>query len=195
MRRGGPALAVAVCLLVGGCTATIGPDGSPALDASSSPGAPSETDAGGGLAGLPPACHLQQNGALPDPVCTPGATDPAVTQSNLSTTICLGGFTRRVRPPTSYTTPLKRDLMGRYGLTGPLSSYELDHLVPLEIGGAPRSVHNLWPEPNDVHPGTAEKDRLENRLHDQVCSGRVSLAAAQRVFAQNWLVAWQQYGR
>lgn len=158
-------------------------------------GASATADTGGDVTALPAACRVQGGGALPDPACTPGAADPAVTQANVQSTICVTGYTTRVRPPISYTEPLKKDLVRRYGLTGSLSSYELDHLVPLEVGGAPRSVHNLWPESRAQHPGADEKDRLENRLHDQVCQGRVSLADAQRMFEQNWEQAWEQAGR
>jgi hypothetical protein len=146
------------------------------------------------VAALPAACHYQGGGVLPDPVCTPGAADQAVTQANIASTICVSGYTTRVRPPVSYTEPLKRDLMARYGASGPPSSYELDHLVPLEVGGAPASVHNLWPEASGTHPGSKDKDRLENLLHDQVCGGRVALADAQRMFEQSWVQAWQRSG-
>ena len=27
------------------------------------------------------------------------------------------------------------------------ADYEEDHLIPLELGGAPRDPNNLWPEP------------------------------------------------
>jgi len=53
------------------------------------------------------SCHARPvpNGTLPDPVCTPGATDPHVTQTTLDTTICrAGGYTSTVRPPESVTS-------------------------------------------------------------------------------------------
>lgn len=176
-----------------GCTVTVGVD--PSLPAGS-PGAPPGTaDDGGGLAVLPAACHAQGGGSLPDPTCQPGAADPAVTQGNIHDTICAIGYTTRVRPPASYTDALKRDLVRRYGLSGSLSAFELDHLVPLEVGGAPRSVRNLWPEGRNQHPGADEKDHLENLLHTRVCNGSIALADAQRMFEQNWVQAWEQLGR
>ena len=184
-------LTVCACLLLGAsllaCSATVTVPSGPATGATA--------DTGGGMDALPASCRLQGGGALPDPACAPGATDPAVTQDDVRSTICVSGYTTLVRPPVSYTDPIKRDLVRRYGLSGPLSAYELDHLVPLEVGGAPRSVRNLWPQPRDQHPGSDEKDHLENRLHDQVCQGRIALADAQRMFEQNWLQAWQQAGR
>ena len=38
-------------------------------------------------------------GDLPDPVDTPGAINPKVTQDNIHQTICVQGWTKTVRPP------------------------------------------------------------------------------------------------
>jgi hypothetical protein len=135
----------------------------------------------------PMACRLR--GPLPDPVCTPGVADPRVTQANIATTICAPGYTATVRPPTSYTTPLERQLIARYGLTLTPQQTELDHLIPLELGGDPRDVRNLFPEPYEPRPGAHEKDVVENRLHADVCAGRISLAEAQRRIATDWTTA------
>lgn len=172
------------------CTASITQiSSSPATGATAQPLSGDSAD----LSSLPPACHY--NGALPDATCTPGATDPAVTQANIGSTICVRGYTTRVRPPVSYTDPLKRQLMARYGSSGSATAYELDHLIPLEVGGSPTSVHNLWPQSRDTHPGSPEKDRLENWLRDQVCGGRMTLADAQRSIAADWVRTWQQAGQ
>jgi hypothetical protein len=135
-----------------------------------------------------PSRCISHNG-LPDPVCTPGATDPRVTQANIHSTICVNGYTRKVRPPTSYTNPVKTAEMRAYGDTGPKSSYELDHLIPLELGGAPRSTLNLWPEPLAGGTGANSKDRVENELHRRVCSGALALGVAQQRIASNWRTA------
>jgi len=67
--------------------------------------------------------------------------------------------------------------MRDYGETGPTSQYQEDHLISLELGGAPTDPRNLWPEP---YPRAATVDEIENELNAQVCSGALSLAAAQR---------------
>jgi hypothetical protein len=129
-------------------------------------------------------------GVLPDSACTPGAADPAVTQQNIRQTICVSGYTRTVRPPTSYTNPLKIEQMRAYGFTGSPRDYEEDHLIPLELGGAPRDPRNLWPEPRASIGGRAEsKDQIENALHADVCAGRMLLADAQQRIATNWTTA------
>jgi hypothetical protein len=54
-------------------------------------------------------------------------------------------------------------------------------------------VKNLWPEPRLTTWGAAKKDALENRMHLLVCSGSVSLATAQHVFASNWIAGYRRY--
>jgi len=126
---------------------------------------------------------------LPDPRCTPGATVPGITQANLHTTICRSGYTRDIRPPVSFTAPLKRALMKVYGSTGSPLTYELDHLIPLELGGSPTATANLWPEPLSGVTGATVKDSIESQLHRTVCQGREPLAVAQRAIATNWTTA------
>jgi hypothetical protein len=129
---------------------------------------------------------LSQNG-LPDPACTPGAVDPRVSQANIASTICTSGYTRTVRPPVTFTDPLKLREMAAYGHQGePPAGYELDHLVSLELGGAPRDEANLWPEPWNGPLNAHNKDEVENYLHEQVCRGGMQLSAAQQQIAADW---------
>jgi hypothetical protein len=108
---------------------------------------------------------------------TPGVLNPAVTQATVGSTICRSGWTRTVRPPVSYTNDLKRKGLRQYRLRGPPSAYQEDHLISLELGGDPTDPRNLWPEP---YPRASEVDRIENELNRLVCTGRISLAEAQR---------------
>lgn len=140
---------------------------------------------------LPISCHAIGGDtafALPDPTCTPGAINTEVTQSNIQSTICSYGYTATVRPPVSVTEPLKYKLMFDYGYGGQSASdYELDHLIPLELGGA-STVENLWPE-LDNHPSSYylnSKDIVENTLHKEVCSGKITLEQAQAEIVTNW---------
>jgi len=136
--------------------------------------------------------------ALPDPELTPGALNPAVTQGDIYSTICMRGWTRSVRPPERYTERLKREQIREYGYSDHwLSDYEEDHLVPLELGGSPTSPRNLWPEPHHVAGGwgSYRKDRLENRLNHLVCARRITLAAARRAIARNWIAAYRRFMR
>jgi hypothetical protein len=73
----------------------------------------------------------------------------------------------------------------------PRGAYEVDHLIPLELGGD-NTIANLWPEAADPVPGFHEKDKVENYLHRQVCSGAMGLTDAQRQIASDWLKVWKQ---
>ena len=108
---------------------------------------------------------------------TPGVVNLDVTQGNLRSTVCRRGWTKTVRPPTTYTNALKRRQLRARGLRGPPSAYQEDHLISLELGGNPTDPRNLWPEP---YPRAADVDRIENDLNAQVCAGRITLAQAQR---------------
>lgn len=128
---------------------------------------------------------------LPDPACTPGAIDPAVTQDNLASTICTSGYTTTVR---AGTTQAKKLSLQQYGQTAAPST-EYDHLISLQLGGT-NSVSNLWPEPNRAGaPGTTNpKDAIETRLSKAVCAHKVTLAAAQKAIAANWVTAEKGLG-
>lgn len=132
---------------------------------------------------------------LPISSVTPGATSSAVTQANIQQTICKANYTATVRPPASYTTKLKtQQLATTYSKYADkaLASYEEDHLVSLEIGGNPTDPKNLWPQPY-AGTGARIKDQVENKLHDLVCSGKISLADAQKAITTNWYTAYQKY--
>jgi hypothetical protein len=107
---------------------------------------------------------------------TPGALNPAVTERTIAVTICRRGWTKTVRPPVSYTNELKLRQLRLYGLRGPPSAFQEDHLISLELGGDPVDPRNLWPEP---YPRAAAVDRIENELNRRVCDGSLSLAAAR----------------
>jgi len=159
----------------------------------------------------PGACHFGSTGtggnetglAIPDRACTPGAVDEAVTEANLRQTLCRkGGYTDSVRPPREVTDTFKTVARNAYSAPGRSSDYELDHLIPLGLGGSSDS-RNLWPELNVGDPGQFDrsnpygnnaKDGVESRLHTAVCSGEVGLVAAQEAIATNWLTALTRLG-
>jgi hypothetical protein len=109
----------------------------------------------------------ERNGG-PDPICTPGDVE------TMSVEVVCGTSTRTRR---SVSESERRQVFASYGIVfpPPPGAYELDHLIPLELGGS-NDVKNLWPE---AAPGYREKDIEENFLHREVCSGRMSLEVAQ----------------
>jgi hypothetical protein len=135
-------------------------------------------------------CYSRDHGQLPDPRCTPGSIDPDVTQADIRSTICKKGWTATVRPPESQTERFKYDVAYPHYGTPAEERTELDHLVPLELGGS-NDATNLWPE---YPPSPNPKDKVEDALNHAVCDGRVSLARAQAAIASDWMTAEKRLG-
>jgi hypothetical protein len=130
-------------------------------------------------------CHVR--GPLPDRRCSPGAF---YTDATLPI-ICKPYYTSQVRRVSEST---RAKVFREYGL--PYRhygrAYEIDHIVPLELGGS-NVIANLYPEAaSHPAPGYHRKDRLENRLHDLVCAGKMSLRKAQRAIATNWVKTYRE---
>lgn len=135
---------------------------------------------------------LRRGYPVPDPRCTPGGIDPGVTADVLRNRAWRTGCIRDCQ-----TSEAEKHITYRwYGLRVPRRNYgemqvcELDHLVPLELGGAD-GLGNIWPECGPSAVALDEryfkiKDRVENYLADAVKSGRMPLAAAQRGIAIDW---------
>ena len=123
------------------------------------------------------------HGGLPDSACTPGATFTNATLKQ----ICAYGYSSSARNvPYSEKDQAYAEYGIQYHSPG---QYEVDHFIPLELGGS-NDIANLWPEAASPKPGFHEKDQVENYLHDQVCSGALSLQDAQTQIATNWLAVY-----
>jgi hypothetical protein len=153
---------------------------------------------------LPAATHTSAPGPtvdpadapyLPNPAWQPGANNPDVNQDNIQITICVSGYSSRIRPPVSYTNALKARQIKEYGYSDTnLANYEEDHLISLALGGDPKDPKNLWPQPRYSTPYNAStKDTLEDVLHKMVCSGQVPLDTARQEMASDWLAAYRKY--
>ncbi len=118
-----------------------------------------------------------RSAAAASPTLTPGVLNPEVTQATIARTICVRGWTSTIRPPSDYTSDLKRRQLRVYGFGGTPSDYQEDHLISLGLGGHPTDERNLWPEPLER---ALDVDRIEVDLHERVCSGDITLADAQR---------------
>jgi hypothetical protein len=129
---------------------------------------------------------------VPDPKCTPGAVNPSVTVAVLKNPSFRTGCVR-----DCVTNEMdKWATYGFYSLDRPADNdgahqtCELDHLVPLELGGAD-TLDNIWPQcgPNQAALDKRyfkQKDMVENFLAEQVKSGEMKQSQAQAAIASDW---------
>lgn len=123
--------------------------------------------------------HCQAQNGMPNSRCTTGATFANVTVAQ----VCKPGYAASVR---NVPQSEKQQVYAEYGITSHVTGqYEVDHEISLELGGS-NDIKNLWPEAAAPKPGFHEKDQVENYLHQQVCSGKMSLSDAQTKIATNW---------
>ena len=138
--------------------------------------------------------RASQAPAMPNPKLTPG-----VVRTTSAAEICATGTANQ----RHWTRERDNKILRLYGLPeGPHPLYEIDHLVPLGIGGADDDA-NLWPQPraafNPANQDSAEKkDRLEWRMRDMIChpvtkDGNWSPALLQKEIAADWLAAYAKY--
>ena len=120
----------------------------------------------------------------PNPSLTPGAV-----LTTDASTICVPGYAASVR---DVSTATKKQVYAEYGVSypQPLGAYEVDHFIPLEIGGS-NDITNLWLEAATPTPGFHQKDQFENFEHGQVCDGAISVTEAQSRMASDWYLYWQ----
>jgi hypothetical protein len=125
--------------------------------------------------------------AMPNVHRTPGDSFAGATAAQ----VCTTGWASAHR---HVTAEQYHQVYAAYGIRYPEPSgtYELDHLIPLEIGGDNANA-NLWPEPASPTPGYHQKDELENALHHLVCSGELALGVAQHSISVNWYAAYRRY--
>lgn len=144
----------------------------------------------------------------PNPKTTPGAIDPRVSQATIKKTICVPGYTDTVALSTAYADPIKSKMLADRHLPGTVQNYELDYLIPLDLGGSPTSPRNLWMEPygdanhlllatdkwpddGSVLPGAHQKDIVETMLSQEVCEGKITLKDAQEKIRTDWYALYK----
>ena len=119
---------------------------------------------------------------LPDHQLTPGAV--ATTSKAV---VCTPGYASSVRPRGEQWRELKDRVYAEYGMpVGSRYGHVIDHEIPIEIGGSPTDIRNLWPQPYDE---SKQKDVVEDELHALVCDGRMPITQAQARVARDWTTA------
>jgi hypothetical protein len=69
--------------------------------------------------------------------------------------------------------------------------YELDHILPLALGGAVIDRRNLALQPIDE---ARQKDAIEACLSSLVCQGKIDLEDAQSAIFEDWRAAGELCG-
>lgn len=140
------------------------------------------------LQGNAPQRYRAASVFAPDPQLTPGLTN-AYSRADL----CQSD---EVPSAAAVDRQVALRIFRSHGVDDPSPmAYELDHLVPPELGGV-TAAENLWPQPYDIHPWNAgAKDALEDRLLELMCRGQIPLATAQAEIADDWVAAYKKYFR
>jgi hypothetical protein len=111
--------------------------------------------------------------------------------------ICKPGYSKCIR---NVPQSVKRAVYKDYGVPeGNHHGYcdvdqgcEIDHLISIEIGGS-NDRKNLWPQPfSGLKFNAHVKDQLENFYHAQICSGDITLKAAQKEISTDWVAAYKK---
>ena len=127
---------------------------------------------------------------------TYGVANPFVTQLNIQSTICKAGWTKTIRPSTSYTNKIKAEQLSDEDDLD-MGDFEEDHIISLQLGGHPTAPGNLWAQPyevtlNKVKMGARQKDVVETHLKRQVCAGKMDLKDAQYQIGHDWVKVYLQ---
>jgi hypothetical protein len=122
---------------------------------------------------------------LPSGFHTPGAT---VTGD--AAKVCAADFAASAKPVSNWQ---RDEALTRYGRRPEDFAGELDHLIPLSLGGS-NDPDNLWPQPAQSAFGADAKHKLEATLRDLVCTERkLTLKQAQSAIKKDWVKAYNQY--
>src|SRR6266446_9248086 len=132
---------------------------------------------------------------IPDLAKTPGVTRSGLSKAKICSTKW-GKDERHV------SDAMKQEVFVLYGYSGYSDARcvpsgkrtcEIDHLIPRELGGAD-DLRNLWPQAYGTTPWNAKlKDKLETRLHKEMCAGNITLKQARDMMLNDWRVAFRKY--
>lgn len=113
---------------------------------------------------------------------------PGVVREVSEAELCEKGSSRAAR---HVTTAMKASVFLRYNIHNGFSGYEVDHMVPLELGGS-NDLDNLWPQPYALKYGARQKDVVENSLHRRACLGAITFAKARAILLSDWVGEYER---
>jgi hypothetical protein len=129
---------------------------------------------------------VNAEGLKPKSGITPGETRPITLEE-----VCQ--YERAAVISRDIPEDKREEVFAMYGIRSPRADqFEVDYLITPDLGGT-ESVRNLWPQPYSTRWNAHVKDKLEQRLHELVCSHKLELATAQRDIAADWIRAYKKY--
>lgn len=129
---------------------------------------------------------VNAEGPKPRASLTPGETRPITLQE-----VCL--YEKAEVISRDIPQDMRERVFAAYGIKSPQKDqFEVDYLITPDLGGT-ESIHNLWPQPYSVRWNAHVKDKLEERLHELVCGGKLDLPTAQHDIAVDWIAAYKKY--
>lgn len=124
--------------------------------------------------------------AYPNKALTPGSVVDATRED-----VCAPGYSKRMRAKVSKQT--KALVYYRYGLKYDSKHFQIDHLIPISIGGS-NDPDNLWPQPIINNYGFREKQKVAAYLHNQVCADKMDIRDAQEMIRVDWHAVYSSMG-
>jgi hypothetical protein len=129
---------------------------------------------------------VSAEGPKPRSGITPGETRPITLEE-----VCL--YSKAEVISRDIPQDMRQKVFATYGIKSPQANqFEVDYLITPDLGGT-GSIRNLWPQPYSVRWNARVKDKLEERLHELVCGGKLDLATAQHDIAVDWIAAYKKY--
>ena len=128
-----------------------------------------------------PALALAQR---PSKDNTPGDKTKAT-----ETQLCAPDYETTMKPIAGWQ---RSEALTRYGKRVNDETIQLDHLIPVSLGGS-HDPDNLWPIPDNKEYGIAAKRELDARLHQLVCDKTLPLKTAQDAIRKDWVKAYDEY--
>ena len=129
---------------------------------------------------------MNAEGPKPKASLTPGETRPITIAE-----VCRSADAEVIARDIPEAT--RRQVFAEYGLQSRgANQFEVDYLITPDLGGT-ESVRNLWPQPYSARWNAYVKDKLERKLHQLVCAGKLDLPTAQHAIAADWIGAYKRY--
>lgn len=130
----------------------------------------------------------------PNPKLTPGKVDTAKLSDLLAKYLCQKRMCTYSEAHRNVSSSEKNEVMAKYGVN---STGEIDHFIPLGLGGS-NDISNLWPQPehniwNGTDYGFRKKDRLETYLINEVKDSHISPVDAQECIRADWIMCYYKY--